>query len=132
MCIRDSATAWAAFDGKNRVELFKGDYICITASPHSFPTLESSPTEFIDSISRTLNWNAREPQKSFAHMLSQKNQKNYVSDTEKQKQDVPEVRAPSDDEEEEDDATDSESASQFKPKPADSAVTPKLKANFQL
>lgn len=130
--LNSRATAWAAFDGKNRVELFKGDYICITASPHSFPTLESSPTEFIDSISRTLNWNAREPQKSFAHMLSQKNQKNYVSDTEKQKQDVPEVRAPSDDEEEEDDATDSESASQFKPKPADSAVTPKLKANFQL
>ncbi|SCV02012.1 LANO_0F14664g1_1 [Lachancea nothofagi CBS 11611] len=125
------ATAWAAFDGKNRVELFKGDYICITASPHSFPTLESSPTEFIDSISRTLNWNAREPQKSFAHMLSQKNQKNYVSDTEKQKQDLPEVRAPSEDEEDFDDTTDSESL-HFRPKAAGAAVAPKLKPNFQL
>lgn len=129
--LNSRATAWAAFDGKNRVELFKGDYVCITASPHSFPTLESSPTEFIDSISRTLNWNAREPQKSFAHMLSQKNQKNYVSDTEKQKQDQPEVRAPSDEEEEEDES-DSESPSQFRPKAASSAASPKLKPNFQL
>ncbi|AMD21168.1 HEL112Cp [Eremothecium sinecaudum] len=74
------ATAWAAFDGKNRVELLKGDYISVAASPYALPTLESSPTEFIDSIRRTLNWNAREPQKSFAHMLSVKNQLKYDSD----------------------------------------------------
>lgn len=79
--MRSRATAWAAFDGKNRLELHKGDYITIVASPYSFPTLESSSTEFIDSISRTLNWNVREPQKSFAHMLSQKNQEKYESDT---------------------------------------------------
>ncbi|CEP63099.1 NADH/NAD(+) kinase LALA0_S07e02366g [Lachancea lanzarotensis] len=132
--LNSRSTAWAAFDGKNRVELFKGDYICITASPHSFPTLESSPTEFIDSISRTLNWNAREQQKSFAHMLSQKNQKNYVTDTENQKRDAPEVRAPSDDEEEEEedeDSTDVENI-QFRPKAVDATKAPKLKPNFQL
>ncbi|CDO91778.1 unnamed protein product [Kluyveromyces dobzhanskii CBS 2104] len=71
------STAWAAFDGKNRVEMKKGDYIVITASPYSFPTLEARSTEFIDSISRTLNWNVRESQKSFTHMLSRKNQQKY-------------------------------------------------------
>ncbi|AAS53732.2 AFR361Cp [Eremothecium gossypii ATCC 10895] len=77
---RSRGTAWAAFDGKSRVELQKGDYISVTASPYSFPTLEHSPTDFIDSIRRTLNWNSREPQKSYAHMLSQKNQLRYESD----------------------------------------------------
>ncbi|AET39039.1 NADH/NAD(+) kinase Ecym_3568 [Eremothecium cymbalariae DBVPG len=78
--IRSRSTAWAAFDGKNRIELQKGDYISIVASPYAFPTLESSPTEFIDSIRRTLNWNAREAQSSFVHMLSGKNQMKYESD----------------------------------------------------
>lgn len=78
--IRSRSIAWASFDGKSRVELFKGDYITIVASPYSFPTLESSSTEFINSISRTLNWNVREPQKSFKHMLSQKNQRKYEND----------------------------------------------------
>ncbi|AGO11117.1 AaceriAFR361Cp [[Ashbya] aceris (nom. inval.)] len=77
---RSRGTAWAAFDGKNRVELQRGDYISVTASPYSFPTLEYSPTDFIDSIRRTLNWNSREPQKSYAHMLSEKNQLRYESD----------------------------------------------------
>lgn len=79
------STAWAAFDGKNRMEMQKGDYIVITASPYSFPTLEARSTEFIDGISRTLNWNVREPQKSFTHMLSRKNQQKYEIHTEKAK-----------------------------------------------
>ncbi|KAH3900410.1 NADH/NAD(+) kinase SCDLUD_003389 [Saccharomycodes ludwigii] len=71
------STAWAAFDGKNRVELQNGDYVIISASPHSFPTIESKNTDFIDSISRTLNWNVREQQKSFSNMLSDKNKYRY-------------------------------------------------------
>lgn len=77
---KSRATAWAAFDGKGRLELRKGDFITIQASPYSFPTVESHSTEFIDSISRTLNWNVREQQRSFTHMLSRKNQEKYASD----------------------------------------------------
>lgn len=74
---RSRSTAWAAFDGRSRVELQKGDYLTISASPFSMPTVMSSPTEYFDSVSRTLNWNIREQQKSFVHLLSQKNKKNY-------------------------------------------------------
>lgn len=74
---RSRSTAWAAFDGRSRVELHKGDYVTISASPFSMPTVMSSPTEYFDSVSRTLNWNVREQQKSFVHLLSQKNKKNY-------------------------------------------------------
>jgi NAD+ kinase len=53
------ATAYAAFDGKGRVELRQGDYITIAASQYPFPTVLSRETEWIDSISRTLRWNTR-------------------------------------------------------------------------
>lgn len=76
-------TAWVAFDGKNRVELKRGDYIIVNASPFSFPTIESTGTEFIDSISRQLNWNNREKQKSFTHILSDKNKEKYENEKEK-------------------------------------------------
>ncbi|GAV54904.1 hypothetical protein ZYGR_0AS02270 [Zygosaccharomyces rouxii] len=76
------ATAWAAFDGKDRFELQKGDYITVQSSPYAFPTVESHDTEFIESISRSLNWNVRREQKSFTHMLSRKNQEKYVTDKE--------------------------------------------------
>ncbi|EDO16327.1 hypothetical protein Kpol_1059p17 [Vanderwaltozyma polyspora DSM 70294] len=76
--LKSRATAWAAFDGKNKVELQPGDYISIAASPYAFPTVESSSSEFIDSIGRTLNWNVREEQKSFTHMLSQKNKEKFA------------------------------------------------------
>lgn len=74
---RSRSTAWAAFDGRSRVELQKGDYLTISASPFSMPTVISSPTEYFDSVSRTLNWNIREQQKSFVHLLSTRNKKNY-------------------------------------------------------
>lgn len=53
------ATAYAAFDGKGRVELREGDYVTIAASQYPFPTVLSRETEWIDSISRTLRWNTR-------------------------------------------------------------------------
>lgn len=77
-------TAWVAFDGKNRIELKRGDYITVNASPFSFPTIEFTGTEFIDSISRQLNWNNREKQKSFTHILSEKNKESYENEKERQ------------------------------------------------
>ncbi|KAH3663940.1 hypothetical protein WICMUC_005879 [Wickerhamomyces mucosus] len=74
---KSRSTAWAAFDGRSRVELQKGDYVNITASPYSYPTIISSSTEYFDSVSRTFNWNKREEQKPFVHLLSKKNKKNY-------------------------------------------------------
>lgn len=71
------STAWCSFDGKNRLELFKGDKVYIRASEYSFPTVEARKTEFIDSIRRSLNWNQREPQKSLGHLLSGKNKSKY-------------------------------------------------------
>ena len=53
------ATAYCSFDGKGRVELKQGDYVTIAASQYPFPTVLSQPTEWFDSISRTLRWNTR-------------------------------------------------------------------------
>ncbi|ODV79277.1 ATP-NAD kinase, partial [Suhomyces tanzawaensis NRRL Y-17324] len=71
------ATAWASFDGKVRTELSRGDYVTIQASQFPFPTVISSKTEYFDSVSRNLNWNVREAQKPFSHLLSEGNQKRY-------------------------------------------------------
>jgi NAD+ kinase len=53
------ATAYCAFDGKGRVELRQGDHVTIAASQYPFPSVLSQPTEWFDSISRTLRWNTR-------------------------------------------------------------------------
>lgn len=60
-------SSWASFDGRERVELRPGDYVTISASRFPFPSvlpLEKSK-DWVDSISRTLNWNSRQRQKSF-------------------------------------------------------------------
>jgi hypothetical protein len=49
------------------VELRPGDYVTISASRFPFPSvlpLEKTK-DWVDSISRTLNWNSRQRQKSF-------------------------------------------------------------------
>lgn len=56
---RSRATAYCAFDGRGRVELRQGDYVTIAASQYPFPTVLSRPTEWFDSLSRTLRWNSR-------------------------------------------------------------------------
>ena len=53
------ATAYCAFDGKGRVELRQGDHVSIAASQYPFPTVLAQPTDWFDSISRTLRWNTR-------------------------------------------------------------------------
>lgn len=53
------ATAYCSFDGKGRIELRQGDHVTIAASQYPFPTVLAHPTEWFDSISRTLRWNTR-------------------------------------------------------------------------
>ncbi|KAK5167770.1 uncharacterized protein LTR77_007469 [Saxophila tyrrhenica] len=62
------ASCWASFDGKERSELKPGDYVTISTSRFPFPTvlpLERKGEDWVDSISRTLNWNNRQRQKAF-------------------------------------------------------------------
>ncbi|WFC98009.1 NAD(+) kinase [Malassezia yamatoensis] len=61
------SNAWASFDGRGRIEINRGDHIKITASQYPFPTVcpEDQPYPWFDSVSRTLNWNQRQKQKSF-------------------------------------------------------------------
>jgi NAD+ kinase len=79
------ASCWASFDGKERYsypastgnpliltlrrcELAPGDYVTISASRFPFPTvlpLDRKKEDWVDSISRTLNWNNRQRQKAF-------------------------------------------------------------------
>lgn len=62
------ASSWVSFDGKERAELSPGDYVTVTASRYPFPTvlpLGRVGEDWIDSLSRTLNWNSRQRQKPF-------------------------------------------------------------------
>lgn len=76
---RARATAWASFDGRRRVELLKGYYVTVSASPFPFPTIRSSKNEYFQSVSSVLNWNQREEQRSFVHLMSDKNKNAYES-----------------------------------------------------
>lgn len=61
-------SSWASFDGKERVELCPGDYVTISASRYPFANVMQQgrrSEDWINSISRTLNWNSRQKQKSF-------------------------------------------------------------------
>lgn len=72
---RSRSTAWAAFDGRTRVKLDVGDYVTVSASRYPFPTVKNGKEQYFDSVSRVLNWNSRKEQKSFKHLLSDKNKK---------------------------------------------------------
>lgn len=63
------ASSWASFDGRERTELFPGDYVTISASRFPYPSvlpLDRRSEDWIESISRTLNWNSRQKQKAFS------------------------------------------------------------------
>ncbi|PNS19367.1 hypothetical protein CAC42_2544 [Sphaceloma murrayae] len=69
------ASCWASFDGRQRTELHPGDYVTISASRFPFPTvlpLDRRSEDWVDSISRTLNWNSRQRQKAFDKMEGEK------------------------------------------------------------
>lgn len=66
------ASSWASFDGREREELKPGDYVTISASRFPFPSvlpMERKKEGWIDSISRTLNWNSRQRQKAWNESL---------------------------------------------------------------
>lgn len=62
------ASAWASFDGRDRVEVVPGDYVSIAASRYPFAAVLPSggPShEWVRRISETLNWNSRSRQRAF-------------------------------------------------------------------
>ncbi|KAI1907354.1 hypothetical protein LOZ53_005321 [Ophidiomyces ophidiicola] len=63
-------SSWASFDGRERMELLPGDYVTVSASRFPFANVMTSNNrsgDWIESISRTLNWNTREKQKPTRH-----------------------------------------------------------------
>ncbi|ETN44874.1 uncharacterized protein HMPREF1541_09749 [Cyphellophora europaea CBS 101466] len=62
------ANSWASFDGRERVELRPGDYVTISASRYPFANVMPPgrrSEDWVNSISRTLQWNSRQRQKAF-------------------------------------------------------------------
>ena len=87
---RNESGGWVSFDGRGRTELRRGDYVTVVAGRYPFPTVlpvgrdaglggrdgdedededeeggEAVREDWIDSLSRTLNWNERKRQKAF-------------------------------------------------------------------
>ncbi|EXJ78495.1 hypothetical protein A1O1_08896 [Capronia coronata CBS 617.96] len=59
---------WASFDGRERIELYPGDYVTISASRYPFANVlppGRRSEDWVNSISRTLQWNSRQRQKAF-------------------------------------------------------------------
>ncbi|KAK2749479.1 hypothetical protein FQN57_006413 [Myotisia sp. PD_48] len=58
-------SSWASFDGRERIELNPGDYVTISASRYPYANVIPATQrrhEWIQSISRTFNWNTRHRQ----------------------------------------------------------------------
>ena len=63
------ANSWVSFDGRERVELGPGDYVTISASRYPFANVMPPgrrSEDWINSLSRTLQWNSRQRQKAFS------------------------------------------------------------------
>jgi NAD+ kinase len=58
-------SAWVAFDGRNRQEIFQGDSVVVTTSTSPVPTINNTGhvTDWFDSLAECLNWNVRKQQK---------------------------------------------------------------------
>ncbi|GMM29813.1 NADH/NAD(+) kinase [Martiniozyma asiatica (nom. inval.)] len=70
---RSRGTAWAAFDGRTRVEVRTGEWVSVKASLYPFPTVKGR--EYFESVSGVLGWNVRKEQKSLGKLLNEKNRK---------------------------------------------------------
>ncbi|PYH93683.1 ATP-NAD kinase [Aspergillus ellipticus CBS 707.79] len=60
-------SSWASFDGRERIELRPGDYVTVSASRYPFANVlprGRRGDDWVHSISKTLNWNSRQRQKS--------------------------------------------------------------------
>ncbi|KAJ3326067.1 hypothetical protein HDU76_013040 [Blyttiomyces sp. JEL0837] len=62
-----TATAWAAFDGRNRTELRQGDFVSVSMSRYPVPTVcnDDQSKDWFESLRRCLHWNVRMRQKEF-------------------------------------------------------------------
>ncbi|KAF8451864.1 ATP-NAD kinase-like domain-containing protein [Terfezia claveryi] len=60
-------SAWASFDGRQRLELRQGDYITVCASRFPFPAIQSRKQnkDWFDSLSRNFHWGTRQKQKPY-------------------------------------------------------------------
>ncbi|KAH6686721.1 ATP-NAD kinase [Plectosphaerella plurivora] len=61
-------SSWASFDGRERHELFPGDYVTISASRYPFATVQAQgrrSEDWVNSISGKLGWNTRQKQKGY-------------------------------------------------------------------
>ncbi|OTA67900.1 ATP-NAD kinase [Hypoxylon sp. EC38] len=59
--------SWASFDGRERIELFPGDYVTISASRFPFASVQPPgrrSEDWVKSISAKLGWNTRQKQKN--------------------------------------------------------------------
>ncbi|KAI1852418.1 hypothetical protein JX266_002596 [Neoarthrinium moseri] len=59
--------SWASFDGRERVEMFPGDYVTISASRFPFASVMPQgrrSEDWVNSISGKLGWNTRQRQKN--------------------------------------------------------------------
>jgi len=62
------SSAFVSFDGKARVELRRGDFLTINASPYPFPKVlpqENSSVSWVQQLSRTLHWNEQKRPKRY-------------------------------------------------------------------
>ncbi|KAK1993045.1 ATP-NAD kinase [Colletotrichum falcatum] len=60
--------SWASFDGRERMELFPGDYVTISASRYPFASVQAQgrrSEDWVNSISGKLGWNTRQKQKGY-------------------------------------------------------------------
>ncbi|KAI2608156.1 ATP-NAD kinase [Hypoxylon fragiforme] len=59
--------SWASFDGRERIELFPGDYVTISASRFPFASVQPPgrrSEDWVNCISAKLGWNTRQKQKN--------------------------------------------------------------------
>ncbi|OKL58226.1 hypothetical protein UA08_06550 [Talaromyces atroroseus] len=66
-------SSWASFDGRERLELHPGDYVTVSASRYPFANVMPAgrrSEDWVESISKTLNWNTRQRQKAFSKDVS--------------------------------------------------------------
>lgn len=59
--------SWASFDGRERIELYPGDYVTISASRFPFASVQPQgrrSEDWVNSISAKLGWNTRQKQKN--------------------------------------------------------------------
>ena len=61
VCPTSRCTAWAAFDGRRRTELQRGDTLCVRVSPFPLPsvTCHSETDDFFRAAKSGLHWNQR-------------------------------------------------------------------------